>query len=164
MLGRQGLQIAAQSLHCCRQAPCRLGQARTQPFEDGGALIGIAPGLGEIAADDVAALADFDLLGLELGELARGARHGQRHEWRLIIDHRAAHLGAAALAHAKDVFELALFERGHGRGADHAAVGDDAQPADAKTVAQPIDDRHQGRYIGGVAGPHRSTAVGRPDP
>jgi hypothetical protein len=34
------------------------------------ALLGIAPRLGEIATDDVPSVADFDLLGLELGELA----------------------------------------------------------------------------------------------
>src|SRR5215467_6534820 len=38
-------------------------------------------------------------------------------------------------------------------GADHAAVGDDADAADAKTSAQPVDDRQQGGDIGGVAGP-----------
>jgi hypothetical protein len=37
-------------------------------------------------------------------------------------------------------------------GADHAAVGDDADAADAKTSAQSVDDRQQGGDIGGVAG------------
>jgi hypothetical protein len=81
------------------------------------------------------------LLGLELGEDARSPRHDQRDKGRGIVDHGAAHLGAAALAHAKDIFELAFLERGNGLGADHAAVGDDAEVADAKTRAQPLDDR-----------------------
>src|SRR5271157_2899191 len=38
-------------------------------------------------------------------------------------------------------------------GADHAAVGDDADAADAKTRAQPVDDRHKGGHVGGIAGP-----------
>jgi hypothetical protein len=32
-------------------------------------------------------VADFDLLGLELGELARNPRHDQRDKGRLIINH-----------------------------------------------------------------------------
>src|SRR6202521_6015220 len=77
----------------------------------------------------------------------------QRDKGRLIINHGAAHLGTAALAHAEDVFELAFLQRGNALGADHAAVGDDADAADAKTSAQPVDDRQQGGDIGGVAGP-----------
>src|SRR5947208_1884607 len=130
-----------------------LGELGAQPVEDGVALLGVAPGLGEIATDDVASVADFDLLGLELGELARSPRHDQRDKGRLIINHGAAHFGTAALAHAEDVFELAFLQRGNALGADHAAVGDDADAADAKTSAQPVDDRQQGGDIGGVAGP-----------
>src|SRR6516164_11740844 len=94
----------------------------------------------EIATDDVPSVADFDLLGLELGELARNPRHDQRDKGRLIINHGGAHFGTAALAHAKDVFELAFLQRGNALGADHAAVGDDANAADAKTSAQQVDD------------------------
>ena len=39
---------------------------------------------------------------------------------------RPAGVVAAALAHAGDVFELAFLQRGNALGADHAAVGDDA--------------------------------------
>ena len=46
-----------------------------------------------------------------------------------------------------------LLQRGNALGADHAAVGDDADAADAKTSAQSVDDRQQGGDIGGVAGP-----------
>ena len=130
-----------------------MGELGAQPVEDGTALLGIAPRLGEIATDDVPSVADSDLLGLELGELARNPRHDQRDKGRLIINHGAAHFGAAALAHAEDVFELAFLQRGNALGADHAAVGDDADAADAKTSAQPVDDRQQGGDIGGVAGP-----------
>ena len=130
-----------------------MGELGAQPVEDGTALLGIAPRLGEIATDDVPSVADFDLLGLELGELTPNPRHDQRDKGRLIINHGAAHFGTAALAHAEDVFELALLQRGNALGADHAAVGDDADAADAKTSAQPVDDRQQGGDIGGVAGP-----------
>ena len=81
------------------------------------------------------------MLGLELGEDARSPRHDQRDKGRGIVDHGATYLGAAALAHAKDIFELAFLERGNGLGADDAAVGDHAEVADAKTRAQPLDDR-----------------------
>jgi len=53
-------------------------------------------------------------------------RHDERDKGRLIINHGAAHFGTAALAHAEDVFELAFLQRGNALGADHAAVGDDA--------------------------------------
>ena len=87
-------------------------------------------GLGEISADDVASVADLDLSGLELGQSAISARHDQRDEGCLFIDDHTAHHGTAVLAHARDLFELALLERGNSLGADHAAVGDNANAAD----------------------------------
>ena len=93
-----------------------MGELGAQPVEDGTALLGIAPRRGEIATDDVPSVADFDLLGLELGELARNPRHDQRDKGRLIINHGAAPFGTAALAHAEDVFELAFLQRGKERG------------------------------------------------
>src|ERR1700730_6366947 len=152
MLGRDGLEIAAETAVADERLVAS-GELGAQPVEDGTALLGIAPRLGEIATDDVPSVADFDLLGLELGELARNPRHDQRDKGRLIINHGAAHFGTAAPAHAEDVFELAFLQRGNALGADHAAVGDDADAADAKTSAQPVDDRQQGGDIGGVAGP-----------
>src|SRR6202047_4637991 len=152
MLGRDGLEIAAETA-VADERLVALGELGAQPVEDGTALLGIAPRLGEIATDDVPSAADFDLLGRELGEPARNPRHDQRDKGRLIINHGAAHFGTAALAHAEDVFELALLQRGNALGADHAAVGGGADAADAKTSAQPVDDRQQGGDIGGVAGP-----------
>src|ERR1700732_1378963 len=152
VLGRDGLEIAAETA-VADERLVALGELGAQPVEDGTALLGIAPRLGEIATDDVPSVADFDLLGLELGELARNPRHDQRDKGRLIINHGAAHFGTAALAHAEDVFELAFLQRGNALGADHAAVGDDADAADAKTSAQPVDDRQQGGDIGGGGGP-----------
>jgi hypothetical protein len=57
-----------------------LGELGAQPVEDGTALLGIAPRRGEIATDDVPSVADFDLLGLELGELpeTRGTTSGTK--------------------------------------------------------------------------------------
>jgi hypothetical protein len=130
-----------------------LGELGAQPVEDGVALLGIAPGLGEIATDDVASIANLDLLSLEFGELARSPRHDQWDEGRLIVNNGAANFGTAALAHTKDVFELALLQRGDGLGTDHAAVGDDADAADAKPRPQPVDDREEGGDIGGITGP-----------
>src|ERR1700736_3345551 len=143
MLGRDGLEIAAESAFADARLVA-LGEVGAMPVEDGTALLGIAPHFGAIATEDVPSVADFDLLGLELGELARNPRHDQRDKGRLIINHGAAHFGTAALAHAEDVFELAFLQRGNALGADHAAVGDDADAADAKTSAQPVDDRQQG--------------------
>jgi hypothetical protein len=70
VLGRDGLEIAAETA-VADERLVALGELGAQPVEDGTALLGIAPRLGEIATDDVPSVADFDLLGLELGELAR---------------------------------------------------------------------------------------------
>ena len=140
MLGGDGLEIAAEAA-VADERLVALGERGAQPAEDGVALLGIAPGLGEIATDDVASSADLDLLGLEFGEIARSPRHDQWDEGRLIVDNGAANFGTAALAHTKNVFELALLQRGDGLGTDHAAVGDDADAADAKPRPQPVNDR-----------------------
>ena len=78
MLDRDGLEIAAETAVADERivAPRfrrgqALGELGAQPVEDGTALLGIAPRLGEIATDDVPSVADFDLFGFELGELAR---------------------------------------------------------------------------------------------
>ena len=64
-----------------------------------------------------------------------------------------AHLLGGALAHAQNVLEPRLLQRRDGGGADHAAVGDDADLGDAEALAQALDHRHQPRHVGGVAGP-----------
>jgi hypothetical protein len=46
-----------------------------------------------------------------------------------------------------------LLQRGDGLGTDHAAVGDDADAADAKPRPQPVDHRQEGGDIGGITGP-----------
>src|SRR5271169_2930067 len=150
--GRDGLEITAEAA-VADQRLVALGELGAQPVEDRSTLLGIAASLGEIATDDVPSAADFYLLGLEFSEVARRPRHDQRNKGRLIINDGTAHLGTAALAHAEDVFELAFLQGSNGRGADHTAVGDNADAADAKTRAQPVDHRQQGGHVGGVAGP-----------
>src|SRR6516165_4964942 len=54
----------------------------------------------------------------------------------------------------EDVFQLALLQRRDGGGGDHAAVGDDADPADMKAFAQTVDHRQQHGGVGGVARQH----------
>src|SRR5271169_4326049 len=160
--GRDGLEITAEAA-VADQRLVALGELGAQPVEDRSTLLGIAASLGEIATDDVPSAADFYLLGLEFSEVARRPRHDQRNKGRLIINDGTAHLGTAALAHPtgqarglkahEDVFELAFLQGSNGRGADHTAVGDNADAADAKTRAQPVDHRQQGGHVGGVAGP-----------
>src|SRR5271169_2720931 len=160
--GRDGLEITAEAA-VADQRLVALGELGAQPVEDRSTLLGIAASLGEIATDDVPSAADFYLLGLEFREVARRPRHDQRNKGRLIINDGTAHLGTAALAHPtgqarglkahEDVFELAFLQGRNGRGADHTAVGDNADAADAKTRAQPVDHRQQGGHLGGVAGP-----------
>src|SRR5580704_10471042 len=114
MLGRDRLQIAAEAA-VADERLVALGELGAQPAEDGLALLGVAAGLGEIAADDVASLADLDLLGFEFGELARSPRHDQRDKGCLIINDGTAHLRTAALAHAEDILELTFLQGSNGR-------------------------------------------------
>jgi hypothetical protein len=77
VLGRDGLQITTKAA-IADERVVALRELGAQPFEEGIALLGVAPGFGEIAADDVAAVADLDLLGFELGAApqARGTTSG----------------------------------------------------------------------------------------
>ena len=104
-------------------------------------------------ADDIARPAQRDRLGTVLGVSAALVDH-QRHERRGIAEHDLAHQLVAAFAHAEDVEQAARLQCGDGLGADHAAVGDNADTANGEALAQPIDHRHQGGHIGGVAWPH----------
>ena len=61
---------------------------------------------------------------------------------------------SAALAHPEDIEQLARLEFGQRLGADHAAIGDDADLADGEAPAQPVDHRDQARHVGRVARPH----------
>ena len=51
-----------------------------------------------------------------------------------------------------------MLQRGDGLGTDHAAVGDDADAADAKPRPQPVDHRQEGGDIGGITGVHEDHA------
>src|ERR1700736_4042454 len=73
---------------------------------------GVALGLLRIEANDVAArlgarspIADDDLLDLDLGHFAAGARDGKRHHGFGVGEHDLAHLLVGALARAEDVLD-----------------------------------------------------------
>jgi hypothetical protein len=127
----------------------RLVAAR-EPLDDGLPLAAVAFGFGLVAAQDVARCADLDLLDKELG-LAPRALDKQRRQRRFILEHEPTDDGAAALAGAENVFELAFLQRRDCGGGDHAAVGDDAHPADVKALAQTVDNWQQHGRIGCVA-------------
>ena len=78
---------------------------------------------------------------------------GQRHHAGGIGEHGLAHLGIVALAGAENVFDPALFQFRQRPRADHAAIGDDADPADGEAPAQAVDHRQQRLDVGGVARP-----------
>ena len=158
--GRAGLAVGArrpaQVAAVGGIADQRLVAAREllgEPGDDGLPLVAVAFRFGLVAAQDVARRTDLDLLDEELG-LAPRALDEQRRQRLLVLEHEAADDGAAALAGAENVFELALFQRRDGGSGDHAAVGDDAYPADMEALAQTVDNRQQHRHIGGVAGQH----------
>ena len=122
-------------------------------FDDRLALAAVALGLDLVAAQDVARCTDPHFLDEELG-LAPRALDEQRRQGLLVLEHQAADDGAAALAGAENVFELALLQRRDRGGRDHATVGDDADPADMEALAQTVDNRQQHRDVGGVARQH----------
>ena len=128
-------------------------QLRIERGDDGFALLAVVLGLLLVAADDIANAFDLHLLDEELG-LSRLALDQERRERIVVFEHDFAHDGVGALARAEDVLELALLEPGDGRGRDHAAVGDDADPADGKALPQAVDDRQEPRHVGGIARPH----------
>ena len=136
-------------------------QLRIERGDDRFAVLAVVLGLLLVAADDIAFAFDFHLLDKEL-RLSRFALD-EEDERIVVVEHDLAHDGVGALARAKDVFELALFEPGDGFGRDHAAVGDDADPADRKALSQAVDDRQQRRHVGGIARPHLGQ-IGRPSP
>ena len=106
-----------------------------------------------IAADDVAPSSECDRLGFVV-DLVSAPGQEERDEGRGIVEHEFAHEFVGALAYAQNVEHVAGFEFGEGLGADHAAVGDDADAVDRKALAQPVDHRDQAADVGGVARPH----------
>jgi hypothetical protein len=122
--------------------------------------------LGLVAADDVAAAprlaigadaGSHHLLDQKIGAAAAGhLGDRERHIGCRIGDHAADFLGRA-LAHAEDVVDVAGLEFGKGGGADHAAVGDDADASDQEAGLEPLDHRQQGGNVGGIAGPQLGT-------
>jgi hypothetical protein len=124
-----------------------------EAVEDGGALGRVRLGLLVVDADDVTLLAHPHRLGGVIG-LRVALGEGERYERRGIREHDLAHQLVGALAGAEDIEEVARLEPSNGLGADHAAVGDDADAADREPPLQPIDHRKQACDIGGVARPH----------
>ena len=109
--------------------------------------------LVEVAADDIATPGERDGLGLVV-DLAPRLLQDEGNERRGIAEHEVAHELVRPLAHAQHIEELAGLELGDRLGADHAAVGDDADAVDAKTALQAVDRRDQAFHVGGVARPH----------
>src|SRR5919202_192290 len=124
-----------------------------EALENGRALGGVLRGLLVIAADDVACAVELDRLGFVIDGPA-ALLDGERHKGLWIREHEVAHQLVRALTAAEDVEEIARLQRRDGLAADHAAIGDDAEPRDGKAPAQPVDDRHEAGDVGRVARPH----------
>ena len=121
--------------------------------DDRCAIGGVLTHLVEVAADDVAPPGELHRLGLVV-DFAPLLHQNEGHERRGIVEHEIAHQLVGSLAHAQDVEEFARFEFGDRLGADHAAVGHDADAVDAKASLQPIDRRDQAADVGRVPRPH----------
>ena len=128
------------------QLPLERGQDRGP---GGGVLLH----LFVIATDDVAPSGESDGLGLVIDILAPLC-NGERDEGSGVVEHEFAHEFVGALPNAENVEKPARLEFGDCFRADHAAIRDDADPADGKALAQPVDDGDKAARIGGVAGPH----------
>ena len=77
----------------------------------------------------------------------------QRYERRFVGQH-GGDLDAALFAHAENILNPVGFQRGDGLGADHAAIGNDADAIEQEALAQPGNDWYQCRDIGRVPRPH----------
>ena len=124
-----------------------------QRGQDLGAVGGVLPHLLVVAADDVAPPGERDRLGLVV-DLFFALGQEERDERRGVVEHEFTHQLVGALAHAQDVEQFARLQLRDRLGADHAAVGDDADPVDRKAFAQPVDRGDQAGHVGGVSGPH----------
>src|SRR5450830_1224250 len=126
------------------------------PFEgceNRGAVGGVLLGLLVIAADDVAPPGERHCLRLVVDALATSG-DGEGHEGARIVEYQFAHQLVGALAHAENVKKFPRFEFRDGLGADHAAVGDDADATDGKAPTQPVHHRNEATRVRRVAGPH----------
>src|SRR5271165_2837490 len=138
--------VADQALVALLQLPLQRRQNR-------GAGRGVLLHLLAIATHDVAPPGQRHGLGLIFDVLlALGQNEGN--EGSGIVEDKFAHQFIRALANAKDVEKPARLQFGDRLGADHAAIGDNANPANGKALAQPVDHRDQTAGIRGVPGPH----------
>src|SRR5215831_20530377 len=109
------------------------GELLGEPRDNRLPLVALAFGFGLVAAEDTTRRADLDHFDEELG-LASHPLNEQWRQRRFVREHEPADDGAAALASVENVFQLALLQRRNCGGRDHAAVGDDAHPADMKAL------------------------------
>ena len=147
---------------CCRRAPCRAWASLVRSLSRiGVALLGIAPGLGELRQNDVASISILTCLASSSGELARSPRHDQsRTKGVLIVNNGAANFGTVPCARAR-------------QGRIRAGVAPARRwcwaalimPRSATTQMQPTPNRAAtgrrpagGGDIGGITGPHSSPA------
>ena len=117
----------------CRSAPCRpssiVRRARRRSLHGPCGRSRLPPRCGRGYSD----ASDLDLLDEELRlSRLRSTSSGMKGSSFSSTSLRTTALGA--LARAENVFELALLEPGDRCGRDHAAVGDDADPADVKSA------------------------------
>ncbi len=81
-------------------------------------------------------------------------RFVERNEGSGIVEDEVVHQLVRALANAQDIEETARLQFGDRLGADHAAIGDHANPTNRKALAQPIEHGDQAAGISGIPGPH----------
>jgi hypothetical protein len=121
--------------------------------DDCRAIGGVLAHLVEVAAHDGAPPGEHDRLGLVV-DLAPRLHQNEGNQRRGIVEDEVAHELVGSLPHPQNIEQSSRFEFGDRLGADHAAVGDDADPIDAKAALQTIDRRDQAGHIGGVSRPH----------
>src|SRR3974390_688034 len=121
--------------------------------QDRGPGGGVLLHLFAVATDDVAASGESNGLGFVVDVLVP-LGDGERNERSGMVEDVFAHQFVAALAHAENIKKAARFEFGDGLGADHAAIGDDADALNGKALAQSVDHGREAGKMGGVSRPH----------
>ena len=118
--------VADEALVALLQLPLERGQDRGQ---GGGVLLHLVA----ITADDVPPPGQRHGLGLVVDVLLPLGQN-ERDEGRGIVEDEFVHELVRALTNPKDVEKPARLQFGNRFGADHAAIGGDANPADGKAL------------------------------
>ena len=161
--GAYGLDEAAEAF-VADQRLVAMGELAVEAGEKGGPSVGILPGLLLVAAEHIAPPRDrsTSLMASWVSPFWRGMTSGTATPSSSITSLRTSLVDRSRTPRMYS--KSGLLQRRHGGGADHAAIGDDAEPGDAEALAQPLRPPACSRVTSAVLPGHRKEANGRSSP